>query len=174
MLAVAQQHEMFFTHYTIKRLTAEQLLDAIKRPAQGDLKGSDENRSGGIWCSKFEHRGGQGVDNVEDSNQIHRLEDVKDVGSDAEEHDPTLAAVDPALESHQEADFGTCEIVHFTQVDGEARVLVRFDEFVKPVALAELPVGGVFVRCFKSDDQHTIHVLSCEFEHARVLSVPKH
>ena len=152
MLAVAQQHEMFFTHYTIKRLTAEQLLDAIKRPAQGDLKGSDDNHSGGIWCSKFEHRGGQGVDNVEDSNQIHRLEDVKDVGSDAEEHDPTLAAVDPTLEGDQKADFGAGQIVDLTQVDGEAGVFMRLDEFVKPVALAELPVGGVLVRCFKSND----------------------
>ena len=82
-----------------------------------------------------------------------------------------LAAVDPALESDQKADFGACQIVDLTQVDGEARVLVRLDQFVKPVALAELPVGGVFVRRFESDDQHTTHVLGCEFEHARVLSM---
>src|ERR1700733_5634064 len=105
----------------------------------------DESRSGRHGCSELDHGGGQRVDDVEDPNQIHRLEDLKDIGPDAEEYDLSLAAVNPALESHQEADFGTCEIVHFTQVDGEARVLVRFDEFVKPVALAELPVGGVLV-----------------------------
>ena len=62
------------------------------------------------------------------------------------------------------------QIVDLAQVDGEARVFMRLDQLVKPVALAELPVGGVFVRCFESDDQHTAHVLGCEFEHASSFS----
>ena len=80
--------------------------------------------SGRQWCSKLERGGGQSVDDVEDSNQIHRLKDFENVGPDAEEYDPSLAAVDPALESDQKADFGACQVVDSTQVDGEARVLL--------------------------------------------------
>ena len=77
-----------------------------------------------------------------------------------------LAAVDPALEGHQKADFGACQIIDVAQVDGEAGVFVRLDQLVEPVALAELPVGGMVVRRLESDDQHTTHFLGREFEHA--------
>ena len=66
-----------------------------------------------------------------------------------------------------------CEIIDFAQVDGEARILVRLDQLVKPVALAELPVGGVSSVASKATTSTPLILLGCEFEHACLLSRPK-
>src|SRR5262249_30270882 len=121
---------------------------------------NDDGRTGSSLARRLRqvrHRIGKVVGEYQNLVQIHGLEDVKEIWPDAEENRSPLPAVNSPLERHQEADFRARQIVDLAQVDGKARVRVRLDQLVEPVALGGLPVRRPVVTGLERKHEDAIH-----------------